>query len=74
MACLGGGSAAPIAFFPGAFRSVGEILPFRAMLDLPAEIATGSHAPGMNTPARESARIFVVRNDCVVRPASRSPP
>lgn len=37
-----GGSAAPIAFFPGTFRSLGEILPFRAMLGLPAEIATGT--------------------------------
>lgn len=37
-----GGSAAPIAFFPGTFQAFGEILPFRAMLGLPAEIATGS--------------------------------
>ncbi len=36
-----GGSAAPIAFFPGTFQAFGEILPFRAMLGLPAEIATG---------------------------------
>jgi len=37
-----GGSAAPLAFFPGTFEAVGEVLPFRAMLGLPAEIATGS--------------------------------
>lgn len=37
-----GGSAAPIALMPERFRTVAEILPFRAMLGLPAEIATGS--------------------------------
>jgi len=37
-----GGSAAPLAFFPGTFQAIGEVLPFRAMLGLPAEIATGS--------------------------------
>lgn len=37
-----GGSAAPIAFFPGTFQAFGEFLPFRAMLGLPAEIATAS--------------------------------
>jgi len=37
-----GGSAAPIALMPERFQAAGEILPFRAMLALPAEIATGS--------------------------------
>jgi len=37
-----GGSAAPLAFFPGMFQTIGEVLPFRAMLGLPAEITTGS--------------------------------
>ncbi|MDQ3541392.1 MAG: ABC-2 family transporter protein [Chloroflexota bacterium] len=37
-----GGSAAPIAFFPGTFQAFGEFLPFRAMLGLPAEIASGT--------------------------------
>lgn len=37
-----GGSAAPVALLPGTFQAFGEILPFRAMLGLPAEIATGS--------------------------------
>lgn len=37
-----GGSAAPLALFPGTFQAIGELLPFRAMLGLPAEIATGT--------------------------------
>ncbi len=37
-----GGLPAPVALMPERFRDVGEILPFRAMLGLPAEIATGS--------------------------------
>lgn len=37
-----GGSAAPIALMPERFQAVAEILPFRAMLGLPGEIATGS--------------------------------
>lgn len=37
-----GGSAAPVAFMPERFQGAAEILPFRAMLGLPAEIATGT--------------------------------
>jgi ABC-2 type transport system permease protein len=41
-----GGSAIPIAFFPDRVRNVVEVLPFRAMLGFPAEIASGSIGPG----------------------------
>jgi ABC-2 type transport system permease protein len=41
MIFLLGGSAAPIALFPGSLKPVGEILPFRGMLGFPAEIASG---------------------------------
>ncbi|MBA3944771.1 MAG: ABC-2 family transporter protein [Herpetosiphonaceae bacterium] len=37
-----GGTAAPVMLFPEQLRAVGEALPFRAMLGLPAEIAAGS--------------------------------
>jgi ABC-2 type transport system permease protein len=37
-----GGSAAPIALFPPALRSLGEALPFRAMLGFPAEVMSAS--------------------------------
>ena len=37
-----GGSAAPVTLFRGGLRLAGEILPFRAMLGFPAEIASGS--------------------------------
>lgn len=37
-----GGSAAPLALFPARFRSLGEALPFGAMLGFPAELASGS--------------------------------
>lgn len=36
-----GGMAAPIMVFPSGIRSVVEVLPFRAMLGFPAEIASG---------------------------------
>jgi ABC-2 type transport system permease protein len=36
-----GGSAAPITLFPAGLRALGAALPFRAMLGLPAEIASG---------------------------------
>lgn len=42
MIFLLGGSAAPIALFPDRLRTIGELLPFRAMLGFPAEIASGS--------------------------------
>jgi ABC-2 type transport system permease protein len=41
MIFLLGGSAVPVGLFPDRLRSIGEILPFRAMLGFPAEIATG---------------------------------
>jgi ABC-2 type transport system permease protein len=41
-----GGSAIPIAFFPDRAREIVEILPFRAMLGFPAEVATGTVRPG----------------------------
>lgn len=37
-----GGIAAPIMVFPPGLRSVVEVLPFRAMLGFPAEVASGS--------------------------------
>jgi ABC-2 type transport system permease protein len=37
-----GGTAAPIADLPEPWRSVAMVLPFHAMLGLPAEIATGA--------------------------------
>lgn len=37
-----GGSAAPITLLPASLRSIGEALPFRAMLGFPAEIAAGN--------------------------------
>lgn len=37
-----GGSAAPVVFLPEPIRTFAEASPFRAMLGLPAEIATGS--------------------------------
>lgn len=37
-----GGMAAPIMVFPPGLRSVVEVLPFRAMLGFPAEVASGS--------------------------------
>lgn len=40
-----GGGAAPVSLLPGAAQVVSAALPFRAMLGLPAEIATG----GLNT-------------------------
>ena len=40
-----GGAAAPITLFPERIRPLGEALPFRAMLGLPAEIA-GGHLSG----------------------------
>jgi ABC-2 type transport system permease protein len=42
MTFLLGGSAAPIALFPDRLRTIGELLPFRAMLGFPAEIASGN--------------------------------
>jgi ABC-2 type transport system permease protein len=42
MIFLLGGSAAPIALFPDRLRTIGELLPFRAMLGFPAEIASGN--------------------------------
>jgi ABC-2 type transport system permease protein len=41
-----GGSAIPISLFPDRFRNIVEILPFRAMLGFPAEIASGTIDPG----------------------------
>jgi ABC-2 type transport system permease protein len=41
-----GGAAAPIPLFPDALQPLGAVLPFRAMLGFPAEIAAGSlHSP-----------------------------
>lgn len=37
-----GGSAAPITLFPESLRPLGEMLPFRAMLGFPVEIASGA--------------------------------
>jgi len=37
-----GGAAAPITLFPDRCRPLGEVLPLRAMLGFPAEIAAGS--------------------------------
>lgn len=37
-----GGMAAPIMVFPAGIRAVIEVLPFRAMLGFPAEIASGT--------------------------------
>ncbi len=37
-----GGTAAPLAFLPDPFRSVGQALPFWSMLGMPAEIAAGT--------------------------------
>lgn len=37
-----GGSATPVTLFSGALRTLGELLPFRAMLGFPAEIASAS--------------------------------
>jgi len=42
MVFLLGGVAAPIDVFPERFRLLGEVLPFRAMLGFPAEIASGT--------------------------------
>jgi len=36
-----GGTIAPLAFLPEPWRAIGKVLPFYAMLGLPAEIATG---------------------------------
>jgi ABC-type uncharacterized transport system permease subunit len=36
-----GGEAVPIALLPDQWRALGELLPFRAMLGFPAEIASG---------------------------------
>lgn len=36
-----GGEAVPIALLPERWRALGELLPFRAMLGFPAEIASG---------------------------------
>jgi ABC-2 type transport system permease protein len=37
-----GGIAAPVTLFPDHYRPLGELLPFRAMAGLPAEIASGA--------------------------------
>jgi len=41
-----GGSAAPLSLMPPLLRDVANLLPFRAMLGLPAEIAAGTVAGG----------------------------
>ncbi len=46
MIVLLGGSAAPVVFLPEPVRSVAEVLPFRAMLGFPAELATGTLSVG----------------------------
>jgi len=42
MIFLLGGSAAPVPFLPEPMRSLASVLPFRAMLGFPAELATGN--------------------------------
>ncbi|GAA1639003.1 hypothetical protein GCM10009733_040220 [Nonomuraea maheshkhaliensis] len=37
-----GGTAAPLSFLPEPFQSAGQLLPFWAMLGMPAEIAAGT--------------------------------
>ncbi len=43
---LFGGTAAPIALLPVAWRHLAEILPFYGMIGLPAEIAAGTRSHG----------------------------
>lgn len=44
MIFLLGGSAAPVPFLPEPMRGIASVLPFRAMLGFPAELATGTVA------------------------------
>lgn len=41
-----GGAVAPLSFMPEPWRSVGEVLPFYAMLGFPAAVATGETSGG----------------------------
>jgi ABC-2 type transport system permease protein len=45
-----GGTAAPIALLPEPLRSIASVLPFHAMLGLPAEVASGTvHGSGVGS-------------------------
>ena len=42
LVALLGGAVAPVSLLPGPWRAVAQVLPFHAMLGLPADIATGA--------------------------------